>query len=111
MYDYTMQPSQMDYSETYPTLDPDSYNINTSSVPVNGSTFSTGQIYVDLLKQDFLIPDSLTIRYTMNVVCGTNAGFVCGAPVFTPLLPFGSAGERSIFGIYSSIQFIATYGE
>jgi hypothetical protein len=84
MYDYTMQPSQMDYSETYPTLDPDSYNISTSSVPVNGSVFSSGPIYVDILKQDFLIPDSLSIRYTINVVTGTAAGFVAGCPVFTP---------------------------
>jgi hypothetical protein len=79
-----MQPSQMDYSETYPTLDIDSYNINTSSVPVNGSVFSSGPIYVDILKQDFLIPDSLTIRYNLSITTGTTQGFVCGCPVYTP---------------------------
>ncbi len=74
----------MDYSETYPTLDPDSYNINTSSVPVNGSVFSSGPIYVDLLKQDFLIHDSLSIRYTFSVTTTGYNAFVAGCPVYTP---------------------------
>ena len=79
-----MLPYHLDYSASHPTIDPESYTINTSSVPINGSSFSAGSIISVLIpKQDLLVPDSLHIKYILTPTTGTIAGFVAGCPVYT----------------------------
>ena len=74
-----MLPYHLDYSASHPTIDPESYTINTSSVPINGSSFSAGSIISVLIpKQDLLVPDSLYIKYILTPTTGTVAGFVAG---------------------------------
>jgi hypothetical protein len=76
-------PEGLNYKNMHPMLPRDSLNLNTSSVPVNGSTFGTNAgnvMYVDLLRRGFLIPDSLYMRYNLNITDASGNCFIPGTP-------------------------------
>jgi hypothetical protein len=88
MRDENYLPEGLNYKNMHPRLPSDSVNLNTSSVPVNGSSFGTNNgnvIYVDLLRRGFLIPDSLYTRYNLQVTDASGNCFISATPVYTPI--------------------------
>jgi hypothetical protein len=88
MRDDNYLPKGLDYKDMHPMLPKDSVNLNTSSVPVNGSIFGTNYgnvMYVDLLRRGFLIPDTLYLRYNFNVTDASGNSFIAGTPAYTPI--------------------------
>jgi hypothetical protein len=82
-----MLPKEITHDEIMPILSDDVVTYNSTAVPVNGAQFGTNygnQIIVDLPAQDFLIPDSLFIKYQIQVTTTTAAGTVIGTPAYTP---------------------------
>jgi hypothetical protein len=82
-----MLPKEITHDEIMPILSDDVITFNSTAVPVNGAQFGTNygnQIIVDLPAQDFLIPDSLFIKYQIAIATTTVAGTVVGTPVYTP---------------------------
>ena len=80
-------PYHLDYDQPHTAIEPESFTINTSSTPLNGSSFSAGNIIqVTLPRQDCLVPDSVYIRYTQTLITGTANGFMAGCPVYSPFL-------------------------
>jgi hypothetical protein len=71
-------PSIINYSNPHAYLPPDSVSYNSTSIPINGSTFTDGKnIEIQLPKTAFLIPDSLYIKYQLTattITGGTTAG-------------------------------------
>jgi hypothetical protein len=80
-------PYHLDYDQPHTAIEPESFTINISSVPINGSIFSPGNvIQVTLPCQDCLGPDSVYIRYTLTMTTTGFNGFLLGSPVYTPFL-------------------------
>jgi hypothetical protein len=83
-----MYPDVLQYDEVQPYLDPNDSCLNITSSPVNGATFGSingTQILVDLLKQDFLVSDSLLCSYRMNIVTTTANAQITGTPCYAPI--------------------------
>ena len=81
-------PKVVDYNEPMYSLPPNTQSFQVVCNPISGSTFSpSSSIDVDLGARGFLIPNSLFIRYRLNVdINGVNPAYMCGTPVYTPFL-------------------------
>lgn len=80
-------PQQINYTEPMSSLSPDAQSIEIACSPSNGQTFQQGsQIYCDFVSRGFLIPDSLFIRYNLNITLGAagTASSIIGCPVYAP---------------------------
>lgn len=79
-------PHQINFTEPMASLSSDSQSIEISCSPSNGQTFNAGsQIFLDVVSRGMLIPDSMYIRYNLNVTLGAaTASYVCGCPVYSP---------------------------
>jgi len=80
-------PKEINY--TQPASLPEGTQANSIvSSPVNGQTFAQSSIVqFDLVQRGYLVPESMYIRYRLNVVGGTAAAatnFMRGTPVYTP---------------------------
>ena len=88
----TVLPNSINYNEQLPSLSPSTQNYTQVLQPINGSTFGQNQqIYVDIPSRGFIDPQSLYIRYKMNVTCqvagiAADAVSVIGCPVYTPFV-------------------------
>ena len=86
----TVLPNSINYNEQLPSLSLSTQNFTQVLQPINGSTFGQNQqIYLDIPSRGFIDPQSLYIRYKMNITCQTaaiaaNAVSVIGCPVYTP---------------------------
>ena len=70
-------PKVLNYNEVAPTLPPDSQSYNTSVVPSNGSIFNTPtQIFFDLPRADFLVPDSVFLKGNISITATAASGLV-----------------------------------
>ena len=73
-------PSIIDFSTPHAYLPPDSVCYNSSSIPINGATFTDGKnIEIMLPKTAFLIPDSLYLKYQITFNSITTTVIVGGA--------------------------------
>jgi hypothetical protein len=60
-------PSIINYSQPHAYLPPDSVSYNSTSIPINGASFTDGKnIEIQLPKTAFLIPDSLYAKYQLT---------------------------------------------
>lgn len=76
-------PNSINYKEGLPALPEGTQQINVSTNPVNGQTFTAGQqIYFDLLNRGFLVPDSMYIAYNYTLTSLVGAEMI-GCPVYT----------------------------
>ena len=88
----TVLPNSINYREMLPSISPSTENFTQVLQPTNSSIFGQNQqIYVDIPSRGFIDPQSLYIRYRMNVGCITTAivadSFtVIGCPVYTPFI-------------------------
>ena len=74
-------PNSINYKEGLPALPEGTQQINVSTNPVNGQTFTAGQqIYFDLLNRGFLVPDSMYIAYNYTLTSLAGAEMI-GCPV------------------------------
>ena len=84
----TVLPNSINYGEQLPSLSPSTQNFTQVLQPVNGATFGQNQqIYIDIPSRGFIDPQSIYIRYKMNVAVTADvaAGYtVLGCPVYTP---------------------------
>ncbi len=81
-------PNSLNYDEGLPTLPPQVQNFTQVVYPTNGSTFFPSQnIIVDIPSRGCIDPQSIYIRYKMNLGAGGTAlaTFVPGCPVYTPI--------------------------
>jgi hypothetical protein len=85
-------PNELNYNEALPTL-PQCQKINMVISPSNGGSIAfapSSIITFDLPQNGYMVPDSLVIRYKMNIGGGVNANNVgyalCGTPAYTPFL-------------------------
>ena len=85
----TVLPNSINYGEMLPSISPSTQNFTQVLQPTNGSIFGQNQqIYVDIPSRGFIDPQSLYIRYRMNVGCVTaniaaDTVTVIGCPVYT----------------------------
>lgn len=80
-------PASFNLSEPLPSL-PDGVRSTLCSVrPISGSSFGPSQIIeFDLPNSQWLIPDSLAIRYNQRVSSAAATGVVAGTPYLTPFV-------------------------
>lgn len=83
-----VMPKSVDYDEMLPTLPPQTQNFTQVLYPVNGSQFFPSQnIIVDIPSRGCIDPQSIYIRYKMNLGAGgtaTNATTMPACPLYTP---------------------------
>lgn len=81
-------PKVVDYNEPMYSLPANTQSFQVVANPISGSVFlPSSSIDVDLGARGFLIPNSLFIRYRLNVdINGANPAYMCGTPVYTPFL-------------------------
>ena len=81
-------PKSVDYDEVLPSLPPNVNNYTQVVYPSNGSQFFPSQnIIVDIPSRGCIDPQSIYIRYRMNLGAGgtaTNATYMPGCPLYTP---------------------------
>lgn len=78
-------PSEIAYFQPMQQLPADCQNINTVTVPSNGSTFTSGsQIYLDLPQAHFLDQLSPVIRYKGVAVFDLSGNALIGTPAVSP---------------------------
>ena len=86
----TVLPNSINYNEQLPSLSPSTQNFSQVLQPINGARFGQNQqITVDIPSRGFIDPQSMYIRYRMNIQNQTtaildNALSVVGCPVYTP---------------------------
>ena len=86
----TVLPNTINYNEQLPSLSPSTQNYTQVLQPINGSIFGQNQqITIDIPSRGFIDPQSMYIRYKMQVGCiGTaiaaDSVYVIGCPVYTP---------------------------
>lgn len=78
-------PSQIDYSESLPSLPADTQSIFVKSLPINGSSFTAGsQIMLDFINRGFLVPDSVYLSFKLVATTDASGTTVLGTPIYTP---------------------------
>ena len=88
----TVLPNTINYNDQLPTVSPSTQNFTQVLQPINGSQFGQNQqIYIDIPSRGFIDPQSIYIRYKMNVTCQTaniavDTVSVIGCPVYTPFV-------------------------
>ena len=83
----TVLPNSINYNEVLPSLSPQTQNFTQVLQPVNGSIFGPNQqIYVDIPSRGFIDPQSIYIRYKMNITVGANTAnsAILACPVYAP---------------------------
>ena len=86
----TVLPNSINYNEQLPSISPSTQNYTQVLQPINGASFGQNQqIYIDIPSRGFIDPNSIYIRYKMNVGCittniGANDVTVIGCPLYTP---------------------------
>ena len=86
----TVLPNSINYNEQLPSLSPSTQNFSQVLQPINGARFGQNQqITVDIPSRGFIDPQSMYIRYRMNIqATGTAIAnevlSVVGCPVYTP---------------------------
>ena len=82
-------PKSVDYDEILPALPPNVQNFTQVVYPSNGSNFFPSQtINVDIPSRGCIDPQSIYIRYRMNLGAGgtaTAATYMPGCPLYTPI--------------------------
>ena len=100
-------PKEINY--TQPASLPEGTQANSIvSSPVNGQSFAQSSIIqFDLVQRGYLVPESMYIRYRLNVIGGAAAGanFLRGTPVYTPF-----ARLETIVGS-QVVESIQNYGQ
>lgn len=83
-----VMPKSVDYDEMLPSLPSQTQNFTQVLYPVNGATFFPSQnIIIDIPSRGCIDPQSIYIRYKMNLAAGgtaTGATFMPGCPLYTP---------------------------
>lgn len=84
----SVMPKSVDYDEVLPYLPPQTQNFTQVVYPVNGATFFPSQnIIIDIPSRGCIDPQSIYIRYKMNLGAGgtaTATTFMPGCPLYTP---------------------------
>tara|TARA_R110002111_G_scaffold236513_2_gene297794 strand:- start:2010 stop:3275 length:1266 start_codon:yes stop_codon:yes gene_type:complete len=81
-------PKKIDYSEILPALPDNSTCVSNVISPANGSVFSPSSIVqFDLGSTNFLVPESLSLRYTYKVTSAGGSEMV-GVPALAPFSRF-----------------------
>ena len=86
----TVLPNSINYNEQLPSLSPSTQNFSQVLQPINGARFGQNQqITVDIPSRGFIDPQSMYIRYRMNIqnqttAINADALSVVGCPVYTP---------------------------
>lgn len=76
-------PTTVNYADKLASLPDATQSISVASAPVNGQTFTAGQIVnFDLLNRGFLVPDSMYLSYSYASTNAINAQLV-GCPGYT----------------------------
>lgn len=76
-------PTTVNYADKLASLPDATQSIGIASAPVNGQTFTAGQIInFDLLNRGFLVPDSMYLSYSYAATTAANAQLV-GCPGYT----------------------------
>jgi hypothetical protein len=94
-------PKELAYAPTLPSLPPDTTNTSIVVSPSNGALFNEQSIIqFDLPASGFLDPNTLYLRYNMNVSQTTAAGFLKATPAALPFFKleilFGSQVVETI---------------
>ncbi len=86
----TVLPNSINYNEQLASISPATQNYTQVLQPINGAQFGQNQqITIDIPSRGFIDPQSMYIRYRMNVGCITaniaaDTVTVIGCPVYTP---------------------------
>ncbi len=86
----TVLPNSISYNEQLPSLSPSTQSYSQVLQPINGARFGQNeQITVDIPSRGFIDPQSMYIRYRMNIqnqttAIAADALSVVGCPVYTP---------------------------
>jgi hypothetical protein len=94
-------PKELAYAPELPNLPHDTLNTSVVVSPSNGSTFNEGSLIMfDIPASGFLDPNTLYLRYNLNIVQATLAGQIRGTPAATPFFKleilFGSQVVETI---------------
>lgn len=100
-------PSSVNYSEVSSALPENSSTISNVISPSNGSTYSPNSIIqFDLPSTSFLVPDSLSIRYTYTATTAVSSHLV-GLPALAPFSRFETIiGSQTIESIQNYNQVV-----
>lgn len=107
-------PKVCDYSEPIGILPAGTENISATNYAINGSTFTPGQqIIVDLNNVGYLDPDSLIIRYKLQLTIPTagtvNGSYsVPGCPVYTPFLRLDTLFNSNVVESINNYNSVCT---
>lgn len=108
-------PKVCDYSEPMGILPSGTENFSVTNYAINGSTFTPGQqIIVDLNNVGYLDPDSLIIRYKIQLTIPTvgaavNATYsIPGCPVYTPILRLDTLFNSNVVESINNYNSVAT---
>jgi hypothetical protein len=108
-------PSVCDYSAPLGILPSGTENFSVTNYAINGSTFTPGQqIIVDLNNVGYLDPDSLIIRYKIQLTIPTagaaiNATYsIPGCPVYTPILRLDTLFNSNVVESINNYNSVAT---
>jgi hypothetical protein len=99
-------PRELQYVPTLPSLGDNVVNTSVVISPTNGATFGESSIIqFDLPQRAFLDPNTLYLRYKVNVTAATTAAEMKGTPAYTPFVNL-----QTIFGS-SVVENIQNYGQ
>lgn len=103
-------PSSINYSEKLPSLPDAAQSLTVAASPINGQTFSQGQIIsFDLLNRGFLVPDSIYLSYNYTSTNAAAAQLI-GCPFYTSLnrleVQIGSVTIESISNYNVLMHFL-----
>jgi hypothetical protein len=110
-------PKVCDYSEPMGILPSGTENFSVTNYAINGSTFTPGQqIIVDLNNVGYLDPDSLIIRYKIQLTIPTQAAAqangtsysIPGCPVYTPILRLDTLFNSNVVESINNYNSVAT---
>ena len=79
-------PNSINYSEVINSLPENTTKYSVALAPVNGSSFGLGgqQIQFQFNTRGFLDPQSIYLRYKLNITSSTTASAIFATPVYTP---------------------------
>lgn len=103
-------PSSINYSEKLPSLPDATQSLTVAASPINGQTFTAGQIMsFDLLNRGFLVPDSIYLSYNYTSA-NAAAAQMMGCPFYTALnrleVQIGSITVESISNYNVLMHFL-----
>lgn len=103
-------PQKVNYADAHPSLPEGVTTTSMTLSAINGQTFTSGSlIQFDFTNRGFIVPDSIYIRYKIQVTNATTASSMIGCPVYTPFLRLETLlGSQVVESInqYNQVQHV-----